>query len=119
MHKGAVVLLQRIISRIEYLAPIARVIRAAHERYDGTGYPDGLAGEAIPRAARIVFVCDAFHAMTSDRPYRKALPEQWALEELRRHAGGQFDPEVVTAFCDMWPDIDDAGIGQRTESAQA
>jgi HD-GYP domain-containing protein (c-di-GMP phosphodiesterase class II) len=83
---------ERIISRIEYLAPIARVIRAAHERYDGRGYPDGLSADDIPQAARIVFVCDAFHAMTSDRPYRKAMPEQWALEELRRNAGGSSTP---------------------------
>ncbi len=101
---------ERILSRIEPLAPIARVIRAAHERFDGQGYPDRLSGQEIPRAARIVFVCDAFHAMTSDRPYRKAMPEQAALEELRRNAGVQFDPDVVAAFCEAWPEFEDAPV---------
>ena len=110
---------ERIISRIEYLAPIARVIRAAHERFDGTGYPDGLVGDEIPRLARIVFVCDAFHAMTSERPYRKAMPEQWALEELRRNAGGQFDPGVVAAFCEVWPRFEDADVEPRTAPLRA
>jgi hypothetical protein len=65
---------ERIISRIDYLIPIARIIRSAHERWDGAGYPDGFAGEDIPLAARILLVCDAFDAMTTDRPYRMALP---------------------------------------------
>lgn len=99
---------ERILSQIEPLAPIARVIRAAHERFDGRGYPDRLSGQEIPRAARIVFVCDAFHAMTSDRPYRKGMPEQAALEELRRNAGTQFDPDVVAAFCEAWPEFENA-----------
>jgi GAF domain-containing protein/sensor domain CHASE-containing protein len=89
---------ERIISRIEYLGPIARVIRSAHERWDGGGYPDRIAGEEIPLASRIIFVCDAYHAMTSDRPYRKALPVEEALEELRRNAGTQFDAKVVEVF---------------------
>jgi response regulator RpfG family c-di-GMP phosphodiesterase len=110
---------ERIISRIEYLAPIARVIRAAHERFDGGGYPDGLVGDEIPRLARIVFVCDAFHAMTSERPYRQAMPEQWALEELRRNAGGQFDPDVVAAFCAVWPGFEDADVEPRTAPLRA
>lgn len=110
---------ERIISRIEYLAPIARVIRAAHERFDGCGYPDGLIGDEIPQAARIVFACDAYHAMTSDRPYRKAMPEQWALEELRQNAGGQFDPAVVDAFCAVWPGFEDGGPEQRVASLRA
>jgi len=110
---------ERIISRIEYLAPIARVIRAAHERFDGTGYPDGLIGEEIPHLARIVFVCDAFHAMTSDRPYRRAMPQQWALEELRHNAGKQFDPEVVAAFCDAWPGFEDAEVEPRSAPLRA
>ena len=83
---------ERIISAIDYLAPIGKAIRAAHERWDGRGYPDGIAGEAIPRAARILFVCDAFHAMTSDRPYREAMPEEEALDELRRNAGRSSTP---------------------------
>ena len=77
---------------------VADIVRATHERFDGTGYPDGLSGEDIPFVARIVMVCDAFHAMTSHRPYRPALTMEEALAELRRCAGTQFDPVVVTAF---------------------
>ena len=110
---------ERIISRIEYLAPIARVIRAAHERFDGAGYPDGLAGDDIPQLARIVFVCDAFHAMTSERPYRKAMPQEWALKELRRNAGGQFDPDVVAAFGEVWPRFEDAEVEPRSAPLRA
>jgi HD-GYP domain-containing protein (c-di-GMP phosphodiesterase class II) len=107
---------ERIISAIDYLAPIGKAIRAAHERWDGRGYPDGLVGETIPRPARILFVCDAFHAMTSDRPYRKAMPEDAALEELRRNAGAQFDPEVVEAFLEVWPRFEESEVAARTPS---
>ena len=89
----------RILSAAPALEPVAKLVRASHERYDGRGYPDKLAGDDIPLGARIVAVCDAFHAMTSDRPYRKAMPMQSALLELRRCAGLQFDPDVVKAFC--------------------
>ena len=89
---------ERIISRIRYLQPISRIVRSAHERWDGTGYPDGLSGEDIPLAARILLVCDAFHAMTSDRPYRKALPTAAAIVELEDNARSQFDSTVVDAF---------------------
>ena len=94
---------ERIISRIDYLVPIARIIRSAHERWDGTGYPDGLAGEEIPLASRILLVCDAFDAMTTDRPYRAALPVDEALNELARHTGSQFDPRVVDVFLACYP----------------
>ena len=77
--------------------PIAEWVRHSHEHFDGSGYPDGLAGEAIPLAARIVTCCDAFNAMTTDRSYRKALSLDAALAELRRVAGTQFDPAVVGA----------------------
>jgi putative nucleotidyltransferase with HDIG domain len=80
------------------LGEIGRIVRSCHERYDGSGYPDGLAGEAIPLPARIVACCDAFNAMTSDRSYRKALPLDDALAELRRGRGSQFDPSVVDAL---------------------
>ena len=76
---------------------IGHVVRASHERWDGGGYPDGLAGPAIPLAARIVAVADAYSAMTSDRPYRRALPEDRARQDLRANAGTQFDPAVVDA----------------------
>jgi HD-GYP domain-containing protein (c-di-GMP phosphodiesterase class II) len=89
---------ERILKPIEFLAPIRPVVRAAHERWDGAGYPDGLAGEEIPLSARILFACDAYDAMTTDRSYRRALPEAEAREELRRNAGTQFDPEVVDAL---------------------
>src|SRR4029078_4376017 len=80
------------------VARVGLVDRASHERWDGTGYPDGLAGEAIPLAARIVFCCDAFHAMTTDRSYRTARSPRRAIAELQAHAGTQFDPEVVDAL---------------------
>ena len=106
---------ERIISRIDYLVPIARIIRSAHERWDGTGYPDGLCGEEIPLASRILLVCDAFDAMTTDRPYRKALPIETALGELDRNAGTQFDPRVVDVFLAAYPfetPEPDRGIGR-------
>ena len=80
------------------LARVGVVVRASHERYDGGGYPDGLVGEAIPLAARIVSACDAFNAMTTDRSYRKALSLEVAVGELRKNAGTQFDPDVVDAL---------------------
>jgi class 3 adenylate cyclase len=89
---------ESIVSRIHYLRPIAPAIRSAHERWDGHGYPDRLRGEGIPLAARIVFACDSFHAMVSDRPYRKALSREAAFAELLDNAGTQFDPRVVEAF---------------------
>jgi putative nucleotidyltransferase with HDIG domain len=88
----------RIVASIGSLAHLAPAVRAEHERYDGTGYPDGLAGEEIPLASRIVLATDAFHAMTSDRPYRARLPLEDALRELDAHAGAQFDPVVVAAL---------------------
>ena len=72
-----------------------------HERWDGSGYPDGLRDEKIPLGARIVAVIDAFDAMTSDRPYRKALPREVAFDELRKGSGTQFDPKVVKAFIEI------------------
>jgi HD-GYP domain-containing protein (c-di-GMP phosphodiesterase class II) len=77
------------------LATVGHLVRSTHERFDGSGYPDGLAGEAIPIESRIVSVCDAYSAMTSNRPYRPALPIADALAELRRCAGTQFDPQLV------------------------
>jgi two-component system, cell cycle response regulator len=79
------------------MAPVARLVRSCHERWDGAGYPDGLAGEEIPLTARVVFCCDAYEAMTSDRPYRRAIGHSRALRELWANSGTQFDPAVVQA----------------------
>jgi putative nucleotidyltransferase with HDIG domain len=88
----------RIIAGIPFLEEVARIVRHHHERWDGMGYPDGLKGERIPLGARIFAVGDSFDAMTSDRPYRRALLIDSAREEIRRCGGAQFDPAVVTAF---------------------
>jgi diguanylate cyclase (GGDEF)-like protein/putative nucleotidyltransferase with HDIG domain len=84
-----------IVGRVEGLQAVAAWIRHSHERLDGAGYPDGLAGPAIPDASRILLVADAYDALTSDRAYRRARPAPEAVDELRRHAGSQFDPECV------------------------
>jgi HD-GYP domain-containing protein (c-di-GMP phosphodiesterase class II) len=88
----------RILEPVARLRDVAPIVRASHERYDGTGYPDGVAGDAIPLEARIVAVCDAFDAMVSDRPYRGAMSREAATAELHAGAGSQFDPRVVLAF---------------------
>ena len=88
----------RMLERIPFFSDVHPLVRSAHERWDGRGYPNGLAGSEIPLGARIVCACDAFHAMTSDRPYSAARTVAEALEELRRHAGRQFDPRVVDAL---------------------
>jgi PAS domain S-box-containing protein/diguanylate cyclase (GGDEF)-like protein len=88
----------RILAATLSLARFAAAVNAEHERFDGTGYPDGLSGEAIPLASRITFACDAYHAMTSDRPYRPAMHPSAAQAEMRTAAGSQFDPEVVSAL---------------------
>ena len=80
------------------LSPVARLVRSTHERWDGAGYPDGLAGEHIPLGARVVSVCDAFDAMTNDRSYRSAMSPEDAMRELQECTGSQFDPSVVEAF---------------------
>lgn len=90
---------QRILMAAPALSNVGRLVRSSHERWDGDGYPDGLVGEEIPLGARVVAVCDAFDAMTSDRPYRARMTTEEAIAELRRQAGTQFDPEVVAAFC--------------------
>jgi response regulator RpfG family c-di-GMP phosphodiesterase len=90
----------QIVASISSLAHLAPAIRAEHECWDGTGYPDELAGDEIPVASRIVLACNALRAMTSDRPHRKAMPVAGALRGLRRNAGTQFDPAVVAALLD-------------------
>jgi HD-GYP domain-containing protein (c-di-GMP phosphodiesterase class II) len=89
---------QRIVNGAPALIPVGELIRSTHERYDGAGYPDGLAGEEIPLGARIIAACDAYDAMTSDRPYRLAMGHDDALAEVRRCAGVAFDPDVVRAL---------------------
>ena len=92
----------RILNQIPSLQRCAIVVRAHHERYDGTGYPDGLAGISIPFEARVVAVADAFHAMISDRPYRAALSPRHALKILEEGRGSQWDPDVVEAMIGMF-----------------
>jgi HD-GYP domain-containing protein (c-di-GMP phosphodiesterase class II) len=89
---------QFILDRVGgLLGRVGEIVRSCHERWDGRGYPDGLKTGEIPLASRIVFACDAYNAMTTDRPYRQALSSDFALEELRKNAGTQFDPHVVEA----------------------
>jgi two-component system, cell cycle response regulator len=90
---------ERILLAAPALRPVARLVRSSHERFDGSGYPDGLRGDEIPLGARVVSVCDAFDAMTTERPYREQVTEADAIQELRLCAGTQFDPMVVEAFC--------------------
>jgi HD-GYP domain-containing protein (c-di-GMP phosphodiesterase class II) len=89
---------ERILSKVENYAEIARIVRHHHERVDGLGYPDGLAADEIPLLARIIAVADAYNAMTSDRPYRDAMPSRVARLRLAQAVESQFDTGVVAAF---------------------
>jgi putative nucleotidyltransferase with HDIG domain len=86
---------ERMLRAVPDFSPIARIVRHEHEHYDGSGYPDGLRGEDIPIGSRVILACDAYHAMISDRPYRKALSQEQAVAELADGAGTQFDPAVT------------------------
>ena len=90
---------EAMLREVPALRPAAALVRASHERWDGAGYPDGLAGEEIPLGARVVAVCDAYSAMRQRRPYGPVLTDVEARAELRRCAGTQFDPRVVAVFC--------------------
>jgi putative nucleotidyltransferase with HDIG domain len=90
-----------ILAPLAFLAHVLPAIRHHHERFDGGGYPDGLAGSAIPLEARILQVADSYHAMASHRPYRSAQPVEFVRQELTRHAGTQFDPDVVQALLEI------------------
>lgn len=91
----------KILSPVKFLSPVAPMVLYHQEWYDGSGYPEGLAKEEIPLGARIVAVIDAYDAMTSDRPYRKAMPIKTAVKELKEGAGKQFDPKIVDIFIDI------------------
>jgi len=103
---------ERIISAAPDLRQVATLVRSTHENFDGSGYPDALAGDQIPLGSRIIAVCDAFDAMTTDRPYRQAVDEDHAIAELRRCTGSQFDPTVVEHFCELL-------TSQRTQKLRA
>jgi response regulator RpfG family c-di-GMP phosphodiesterase len=92
---------ERLLLPLGLDTPIATTVRHHHERFDGEGYPDGLAGDAIPLAARIIGLTDAFDAMTCERPYRRARTRDEAVVELRKEAGLQFDPGLVSLFCQL------------------
>jgi HD-GYP domain-containing protein (c-di-GMP phosphodiesterase class II) len=100
---------ERIMAAAPALKEAAKLVRSSHERFDGSGYPDGLSGEDIPLGARIIAVCDAYDAMICKRPYRSRMSAEVALEEIRRCAGTQFDPRVVAAFC--------AAVGERARDS--
>jgi HD-GYP domain-containing protein (c-di-GMP phosphodiesterase class II) len=108
---------ERILSAAAALRPVARIVRSSHERWDGGGYPDGLAGDAIPLAARIVSVCDAYDAMVSDRCYRSALSPARARQELIREAGHQADPDVVAVVLEVIDELEgsDHPVPERPE----
>ncbi|HWF51469.1 MAG TPA: HD domain-containing phosphohydrolase [Solirubrobacteraceae bacterium] len=95
---GHTVIGERVLAAAPALRPVARLVRSTHERFDGGGYPDGLSGQEIPLPSRIVFACDAYHAMVSRRPYSRSMTESHARAEILRCSGTQFDPRVVAAL---------------------
>jgi HD-GYP domain-containing protein (c-di-GMP phosphodiesterase class II) len=108
---------ERILLRIPELASIAPIVRHEHEHWDGSGYPDGLKGRAIPIGSRVILACDAYEAMTTERPYRPAMDRAQAIAELRKGAGVVFDPDVVDALLDLLgespPRVPDRARGVR------
>jgi HD-GYP domain-containing protein (c-di-GMP phosphodiesterase class II) len=92
---------ERILIAAPAMAPVARLVRSSHERWDGGGYPDGLARELIPLGARVIAVCDSYEAMTEQRPWRASRSPHQAIAELRRCSGTQFDPRIVDVFCEQ------------------
>jgi len=109
----------RIVQPLSFLRPAGAIVLYHQEWYNGTGYPEGLAGEEIPLGARIVQIIDAWDAMTSDRPYRKAMPKAAAITELRRQAGTQFDPKVVEFFLRVIERLEREGIPTTEERPTA
>jgi HD-GYP domain-containing protein (c-di-GMP phosphodiesterase class II) len=117
----------KIGERVLYAAPalreVGKVVRSTHEHWDGSGYPDGLAGEEIPLAARVILICNAYDAMVQSRPYGEPLSQEEAIAELRRDAGRQFDPELVELIVDRILGVRDSGArdssgqtGERVDS---
>jgi HD-GYP domain-containing protein (c-di-GMP phosphodiesterase class II) len=99
MHKHTVIG-ERVLDAAPALGPVAKVVRSTHERWDGSGYPDGLAGPEIPLGSRVIFICDAYNAITEGRPYKRPLSREQALDVLRDGAGTQFDPKLVKVFAE-------------------
>ena len=99
---------ERILRRTPQLGHLAPIVRHEHERWDGGGYPDGLADMSIPIGSRIILACDAYNAMITTRPYRDAMSDAVALEELRDKAGTQFDPQVVEALLETLGGVSEA-----------
>ena len=107
---------ERILANVDDYGHIAKIVRHHHERIDGNGYPNGIAGDAIPLISRIIAVADAYNAMTSDRPYREAMPSQVARMRLAQAVGSQFDTAVVAAFEAILATADEAyRLGTRPE----
>jgi diguanylate cyclase (GGDEF)-like protein/putative nucleotidyltransferase with HDIG domain len=107
---------ERIVASVPFLGRIRPIVRAEHERWDGGGYPDGLSGQQIPIEARIIHACDAFQAMSSDRPYRRARPRDWIVKEIREQAGRQFDPQVADILLQVI-DSGEVAVSGTAESA--
>jgi putative nucleotidyltransferase with HDIG domain len=115
-HIGA-----RILEPVPHFAALVPLVRASHERFDGNGYPDGLAADGIPFGSRVIGVCDAFHAMTEDRVYRKAMRHDEAVAEIERCSGTQFDPDCVRALLEVvraegWADADREHVVQPPDT---
>lgn len=109
---------RELVREMSFLRPVANIIDAHHERFDGKGYPRGQRGESIPLEARICSVADAYHSMVTDRPYRKALPTSHAHQEIIRNSSTQFDPSVVNAFAEAERDLAGGLCGASTSSEQ-
>jgi HD-GYP domain-containing protein (c-di-GMP phosphodiesterase class II) len=110
----------RILAEVEDYSDIARIVRSHHERWDGAGYPDGLAGHAIPRLARIIAVADSYNAMTMNRPYRAAMSTERAIQQLVLGKGTQFEAPIVDAFIrDTAPIAMVGGMAGRGADANA
>ena len=109
----------RILGSVSFLADVARFVHAHHEDWDGGGYPEGLAGTAIPLASRIIHVVDAYDAMTSSRPYREALPAVEATRRIAAARGSQFDPEIVDEFLALEQAGTIAAIRRRVDEQAA